>query len=419
MRPLPLSAPRLAILTVILLASATRPVAAQTAPNAAGAAADLADPLAPLLKQVDDALDINSRRFLVANSHSPWQIFHGILALRQNFQVKFGDKKVSAIEWIATSEPKFDNEPLIIITQHGANFHPFTRPYAFQGHPGQFLALLTPSNLPLDFKFRAQGQEVTISHMLRDTMMSVNSQEEVTWVLWSLNHYLKTDASWVNKAGEPWSIERLVQVETASKVENAACGGNHGLFALARARDKFAKGGEPLRGAWLEADHKVKRYAETARSLQNRDGSFSANSYKGPEFSADINTRMNTTGHTLEFLAASLPEARLKEPWVQRAVYTLSKDLIDHRKSPVDCGPLYHSLNSLMIYRDRLRPGVAAQVVLKPTAQSQLVPQASPKVEPQPVVNVPVKITPLPAPAGTFRLPLDGPISALEPANYR
>ena len=364
-----------------------------------------------LLKQVDAAIEVNSRRYLVANSHSPWQIFHGILALREKFQVKLGDQKISAIEWIATGETKFDNEPLIVVTPHGANFHAFSRPYAFQGHPGQFLALLTQSNLPTDYTFRAAGKDVTISDMLKDTMMSVNSSEEVTWVLWGLNHYLKPDARWANKFGEPWSIERLVQMETHAVVEKAACGGNHGLFAISRTRDKYLKSGYPLRGTWLEADQKIKRYAEIARSLQNSDGSFSSKFYAGPEYSTDINTRLNSTGHTLEFLSVSLPEARLREPWVRNGVYALSKDLYDHRHHQVDCGPLYHSLNALMIYRERVRDGQPLQLVVKPTSTAVTEPVIQPKATVPELILLPANSQP--------RLWDDKPISALEPANLQ
>lgn len=379
------------------------PLAAQTSAVPNLAQPTEAEQIESLLKHVDTAIDVNSRRFLIgdgAQPHSPWQIFHGILALRQDFQVKVGEQKVSAIQWIATAETKFDNEPLIQITPNGANFHPFTRPYAFQGHPGQFLALLTQSNLPIDYKFRAQGQMVTISHMLRDTMMNVNSQEEVTWVLWALNHYLKSDARWANKNGEQWSIERLVQVEGAAVVENAACGGNHGLFALSRARDKYLKSGQQkLRGVWLVADQKINRYAEIARSLQNSDGSFSSDFYKGRQISQDINTRLNSTGHTLEFLAASLPEKRLKEPWVRNGVYALSKDLFENRHRAVDCGPLYHSLNALMIYRERLQAEMVPQTVLKPTVQpASGVPSVAPPRQLPPML-------------------IEAPVSALRPAN--
>jgi len=233
--------------------------------------------------------------------------------------------------------------------------------------------------------------------------MQVNSQEEVTWVLWALNHYLKSDAKWTNKHGEAWSIEKLVQTESAAVVENSACGGNHGLFALSRARDKYLKTGQPLRGVWLVADQKIKRYTEIARSLQNYDGSFSSAFYRGPEISGDINTRLNSTGHTLEFLAAAIPEQRLREPWMEKAVAALSKDLYDHRHHQVDCGPLYHSLNALMIYRERVRGERPALLVMK----SALVPRPATVTATIPVV-VPTSIQP------AIDRRLDGPISALD-----
>lgn len=310
----------------------------------------------PFLEQLELAISVTSRRYLTANTHSPWQIFHGILALKKDFLLKVDDQKVSAIEWIATSNPKWDNEPWLQVTEFGGRFHKFTRAYAFEGHPSQSLALLSQSNLPPSFVFKAGDREITIHDIIRNTMMEVNDKEEITWVLWALNNYLKPEARWQNKTGEPWSIERLVQIQVDANVNNGACGGNHGLFALARARDKAARGGKQLRGAWLQADHKVKQYLEFARVLQNSDGSFSANFYEGPEFSKDLNSRLNTTGHTLEFVVNGLPTERLNEQWVRNAVWRLSKDLADNRHQQADCGPLYHSLNALITYRDRIKP---------------------------------------------------------------
>lgn len=410
MRPMPILS-RVVLSTlawILLVSSLSAQVGVSLEPSAAGNSEQAQFDL--LMKQVDTAIDVNSRRYLVANTHSPWQIFHGILALGQNFQVKLDQKKISAIEWIATADTKFDNEPLIVVTDRGANFHSFSRPYAFQGHPGQFLALLTHSNLPPDFKFHTPTKDVTLLDILKDTMWSVNSSEEITWVLWGLNHYLSTDAHWTNKTGEAWSIERLVQIETQNVVEKAACGGNHGLFALSRTRDKYLKAGHPLRGTWLAADHKVKRYIEIARSMQNSDGTFSANFYVGPEHATDINKRLNSTGHTLEFLAVALPDQRLKEPWVQNSVWALSKDLVEHRHQAVDCGPLYHSLDALIIYRDRIQSLKAPeQLVLKPSSNNEPVSIKNATAAPS-LILVP-KIEPQP--------PKPGPISALEPANAR
>jgi len=309
----------------------------------------------PFLAQLDLAIEVSSRRYLTANAHSPWQIFHGLLALKQSFQLNLNGQKVNAIEWIASSEPRFDNQPLLMKTPHGGKFHPFTRPYAFEGHPAQFLALLSQSDLPVTYAFKVGTEQITIGGIINNTMKEVNNKEEVTWVLWALQHYLKPDAQWLNQHNEQWSIERLVQIETAAAVVGAPCGGNHRLFALTRTRDKHLKQGGKLVGVWAQADYKIRQHIEIARSMQNYDGTFSAKFYETSGHTTDLNSRFNTTGHTMEFLSIGLPNERLNEQWVRNAVFALSNDLVANRQRVIDCGPLYHTLNSLIIYRDRLR----------------------------------------------------------------
>ena len=305
------------------------------------------------LELLDNAIETTSRRTLTA--HSPWQIFHCILALRQNTVLRLQGQNVNAIQWLSSAEPQFDNQPWLLLTPHGAKFHPYTRMYAFEGHPAQFLALLSQSNLPLDHQFRVQGQIVTLNDLVNNTMKEVNTKEEVTWVLWALQHFLKSDAVWTNQWNESWSIERLVMLESQAPVVGAPCGGNHRLFALTRARDKYLASGGLMRGVWFQADQKIKQHLEIARSLQNSDGSFSSDFYKGPGYTTDINRRFNSTGHTMEFLSIALPKERLNEPWVRNAVWMLSRELVLHRDAKIDCGPLFHSLDALILYRDRLR----------------------------------------------------------------
>ena len=317
---------------------------------------------------LDRAIDVTSKRYLTANSHSPWQIFHYILAMRQESVLWLGKEKVNAIEWLTTAEPQFDNQPWLLLTPHGAKFHPYTQKFHFEGHPSQFLALLSHSNLPLDLPFHVQVKYVTLKDMVNNTMKEVNTREEVTWVLWALQYYLKSVATWVNQAYEAWSIERLVRIETEAPVVGAPCGGNHRLFALTRARDKYLLSGGAMRGAWFQADQKIKQHIEIARSLQNADGSFSSEWYWGPGQTNDVNMRFNTTGHTMEFLAVSLPAERLQEQWVRNAVWMLSRELVLNQNTQIDCGPLFHSLDSLILYRDRIRskPAAAAPVAPKP-----------------------------------------------------
>jgi len=180
--------------------------------------------------------------------------------------------------------------------------------------------------------------------------------------LWTLAHYEEPDAQWFNAAGEPWSIERLVKMQVDEPVTSGACGGCHGLFALAYARNMYLSTGEPgkprpLRGVWFEADQKIKRYIFEARALQNADGSFSTNHFAGPGYSDDFATRITTSGHQLEWLMIALPQSKLKEEWIRRAISNVAKDLIDNRHVASDCGPLYHGMHALTVYRQRTVPG--------------------------------------------------------------
>jgi hypothetical protein len=355
----------------------------------------------PFVQLLDRAIETTSKRTLIANSHSPWQIFHCILALREKTVLRLGDQKVNAIEWLSTAEPQFDNQPWLMLTPHGAKFHPYTRMYAFEGHPSQFLALLSQSNLPMDYPFHVQGKVVTLKDLVNNTMQEVNTREEVTWVLWALQHFLKPDATWTNQEKEQWSIERLVKIETEAPVVGTPCGGNHRLFALTRARDKYLASGGQLRGVWYQADQKIRQHIEIARSLQNGDGSFSSESYKGPGHTTDVNKRFNTTGHTMEFLAISLPKERLNEPWVRNAVWMLSRELIIHRDTKIDCGPLFHSLDTLILYRERIRAG-------ERPSEPLMTPEATAKAGSNQTAETPLKLETAPKPV-TIAKPVEAP----------
>jgi len=302
---------------------------------------------------VENAINITSRRFLTADVHTPWQILHGILALRQDFEIKVDDGKQSALKWLSQGN-EWKGESIVVKTPWGGEFHQFTKPYHFQGHPNQFLSILTMSELSTDYEFLSSaGESVTIEQMLNNAKMTVNDREEITWTLWALSRYLPIDSEWINKDGEAWSMERLVQIQTYADVGHAACGGTHGLFALSLARNSHIYSGRPLRGIWLEADQKIKRHIAEARSLQNQDGTFSSSYFAGPGKSEDFGKRIATSGHILEFLMVSVDDTELEKPWLQKAVRTVANELIVNRSQAADCGPLYHAVHALVLYRDR------------------------------------------------------------------
>ena len=330
----------------------------------------VAAPVDPLVKLAADAVEVSSRRYLTADMHTPWQVIHGLLAYRQDFQlkVKDSDKKINALKW-AGSGVTFRGESLFQKTPYGGRAHPFIQAYWFEGHPTQFMAYLTMCRLPTSHQFKTAGGEVvTVQDIINNAKMEVTraTDVEMTWTLWALAHYLEPTAQWVNKNGEQWSMEELLRVELRNTIYDAPCGGTHSLFACAYARNAHLQSKQPLRGVWLEADQKIQRFIAEAKALQNPDGSFSIHFFKGRGSSNDFNTRITSSGHMIEWLMVALPQSRLSESWVQNGIRCVAQDLIDNRHQNAECGPLYHAVDGLQIYRERMQ--IAARMAQRTTS---------------------------------------------------
>ena len=82
--------------------------------------------------------------------------------------------------------------------------------------------------------------------------------------------------------------------------------------------------GEPLDGEYARAAEFVKKYQQYAFRLQNRDGSLSTEWFRGRGDEDDIDRRIKTTGHILEWLCYSLSDEELREPRTIRAVTYLA-----------------------------------------------------------------------------------------------
>jgi len=314
----------------------------------------------PLVKLVWETREATRRRLLSTSEHTPWQMMHGLLGLRQDFLINHNGHTVNGLEWIQTG-PMYQNESWFEKTVHGGRAHPFNKPYWFEGHINQFLAILATCNVPLDTQFGTPQGPISMRDMLKNAQMTANEREEVTWTLWALCTYLPPDAEWINAKGERWSIERLVKIEIGKPVggPTSPCGGTHGLFALARARNVYLRTGKPLQGTWLQAEQKIQKYIQTARMLQNTNGTLSSSYFKGREYKQDFDKRMASMGHVLEFLMMALPQDQLKDAWVRRAIESTAKDLMANRKAYVSCSPLYHATNAMSIYLDRVAPAPA------------------------------------------------------------
>ena len=324
-----------------------------------------------LLKLVDQAIEVSERRYLVANEHSPWQIYHGLNAFRRDFMIEKDGELIRAIDWISQSNPHFRDLPWFEKTVHGGRAHKYTVPYHFEGHPNQSLALMVMCNLPTDFEFKVDNGTITVADIIHNAKMDINPKEELTWTLWFLTHYVDSQETWTSRLGETWSIEKLVANQVKTTVTKAACGGSHNLYSLAVSRNNYLRRGGKLRGVWVQADQKLKRYMMAARSLQRRDGSFPTHYFRGYGYPKSFSEQISSTGHMMEWLMVAISDQQVDDEWIERGVYYLAKKLIDNREQSAECGPLYHAVSALNIYRDRVNGVAWPDPDIQPTVSVQ------------------------------------------------
>jgi hypothetical protein len=216
------------------------------------------------------------------------------------------------------------------------------------------LAILAQSHVRSDYPLYVSGKEFTLADLIEQEKATCVAGEELTFKLISLMHYLDSDATWTARDGQEWSIQRLLQEELKQPIRGAACGGTHRLMGYSYAVNKRMQRGKPMVGQFLRAQKFLQDFHRYTFSLQNPDGSFSTEWFTRPGNSPDINRKLNTTGHTLEWISFSLADEELRDPRMIKAVDCLATLLLNNEKNTWEIGPLGHALHALSIYNSRV-----------------------------------------------------------------
>ncbi|MFT5527131.1 MAG: hypothetical protein ACI9HK_005113 [Pirellulaceae bacterium] len=280
-------------------------------------------------------------------TRSPWGVMHSLIAFGVDTNVIVNGEQVNAIGWLTWNQPcrgmklfKFD----------GAGRMSMPLGPGYQGHEGQLLAMLAQSRVRLDYPMKIEGRDLTVKDLVAFEQKGCREKTELTFKLIGLVHYLDTDASWRSDDGGYWDFEKLIREELAQKVIGAACGGTHRMMGFTYAVKKRGKEGKPMTGQWRRARDFVNAYHNYAFKLQNRDGSFSTKWFEGREAEREIDRRIQTTGHILEWLLCSLPQDQLQDPRIVRAVEYLTYTLWRNRGHKWEIGPQGHALHALVLY---------------------------------------------------------------------
>ncbi|MFM7183418.1 MAG: hypothetical protein ACKO4Z_01415 [Planctomycetota bacterium] len=316
--------------------------------------------------RIAQTLAIYQRRPLNTADNTPWEVMHGFIAFGIPTQLRVGGPAGDLVSAIGWSNMGGRCRGQVMLAAAGDRITAL-KGIGVQGHSAQYLAILAQCRVAANSPLTVQEKPFTVTDLIEEEKLACKPQSELTFALIALAHYLPTDAQWKSRDGEQWSLPRLVEEEIAQPIRGAPCGGTHRLFGLAYSCQRRLRATGELDGPYLRADKYVRDYQNFALTkLQNRDGSFSTEWFKYPaDREDDVDRKIQTTGHILEWLVASLDQERLYEPRVVAAAEFLCAALSSEPSRAWKLGPLGHALHALNIYQERawgvvLPGGIAA-----------------------------------------------------------
>lgn len=315
------------------------------------------EPLSPELVALRDSVRQVLRTYaeqrLNTRDHTPWEVMHRIVAYGTACEILRGGPQgtpVNAMGWLLYGG-RCKGQRIVSVERDRLTA---LQGVGLQGHPGQLLAIVAQGRARADYPIVVDGRTFTLADLIESEKLSCRSGIELTFKLISLSWYLESDSTWRNAEGEEWSISRLVKEEIEAPIlRKAACGGTHRLMGLTYAVREREKEGKPIDGQFLRAQKYLADYQEYTFKLQNADGSFSTEWFVRRGARPDLDRRLQTTGHILEWLVYSIPESMLRDPRVVRAVDYLSGILRAQPNRRWEIGPLGHALHALAIYDQR------------------------------------------------------------------
>lgn len=289
-------------------------------------------------------------RPLDTKTRGPWELMHAMLSYEVHSRVLQNGpdgEPITAVGWLCFNQP-CRKRTLMYLNQDG-DLRVRVGP-ALQGHQGQLLALLAQSRVKSSYPMKVEDKDLTIEDLIEVEKLTCYPRTELTFKLIGLMHYLPSDATWQNDQGYDWNFPRLIQEEMRQPIRGAACGGTHRLSGLTLAVKKRQQRGEPVSGEYAKADRFINKYQNYAYRLQNGDGSFSTEWFRGPGDETDIDRRLKTTGHILEWLLYAANEKELTYWRTVKAVNYLANLMYSNRNRDWEAGPLGHAIHALVLY---------------------------------------------------------------------
>jgi hypothetical protein len=281
---------------------------------------------------------------------SPWAVMHAILPFGVEAELVGGNRRVNAIGWMCYNG-MCKTQRIFQPTQAGfrTNLGP-----GVQGHEGQFLAILAQSKVAADYPLKVGNRSYTINDLVRYEMATCKNNSELTFKLIGLSYYLDQNQQWKDNEGGTWNLEKMVGQELDQPIVGAACGGTHRLMGLTFSLMQHKQAGLPVDGHWYRSEQYLNDFVQYTFTLQNADGSFSTEWFEGRGSDPNVEKKVQTTGHILEWLIYTLPDDQLDSPQVVKALRFLLGSIGANPSRDWPIGPRGHSLRALALYDQRV-----------------------------------------------------------------
>lgn len=230
--------------------------------------------------------------------------------------------------------------------------------YGYQEYPGQLLSTLALARVSAGYPARVGDDVRTVADLVEYEKLACREGTDKSAAMIGLMYYVGPDSDWQNRLGEQWSIEKILEEELAKPVIGAPWGGTRRLMGLSYVVRRRTRRDEPLEGPYRRAQDYLRQFHDHAFAVQNDDGSWGPRYLAARSASSDPGAALGSTGRILEWLAFSLPEERLAEPGVLRAVHWVDRILRSGRYAPQntkslrteEIGAVMHALAALRRY---------------------------------------------------------------------
>jgi len=336
---------------------------------------ELTPAMAALRDRVRRTLALYRRQMPSTRTNTVTEVMFYCMAFGCNAEVQSNvssSKKSNGITCLCWNLPCAGYEPLVLAEGRIAA----RIGYGLQERRGQLLAVLGLSRVPATYPIRVDEDNVrTVADLVEHEKLGCRSGTDLSLKLIGLSYYVADDSSWKNGLGEDWSVQRIVEEEIKRPVANSTAEGISQLTGLGYAICRRGRRKQPMEGSFLKAQKFIHEYQDYALAVQNREGGWGPRYLASREVGRDSATQLCAGGHVLQWLVLSLPDDRLEEPGVVRAVEHVNRLLGNHRSRggfnslrSREVGSMMRAVHALVAYDERC---FAGRTISKPASTQQ------------------------------------------------